>query len=209
MGISKKVLFVEGGDDEAVVEKLLQRRKIEFKDFEINNQKGLNKLIKALPIQLSTASLTTVGVIVDADENISSRWQELFVLLQETGYSPNPKPNPKGTILEADGLPKVGIWIMPNNQDTGTLESFIKFLAEGDSLLPEAESTVQDLLDTSKARFSPSNKRKATIHTWLAWQKRPELSLGMAVTYKYEEKYLLDDKKSNDFVNWLKNLFND
>ena len=116
MGISKKVLFVEGGDDEAVVEKLLQRRKIKFDDFEINNQKGLDKLLRALPIQLSTASLNTVGVIVDTDENILSRWEDIYNILGEAGYEPSHRPNLKGTILEADGLPKFGIWLMPDNK---------------------------------------------------------------------------------------------
>ena len=39
-------------------------------------------------------------------------------------------PQPKGTIITdfEEELPTVGIWLMPNNQKTGMLEDFIRFL---------------------------------------------------------------------------------
>ncbi|MFT5915702.1 MAG: hypothetical protein ACI81T_002205 [Bacteroidia bacterium] len=206
--MNNQLLYVEGGDDINFVEELLRRRKIE-KQFGIERSGGLQNLKKTLPVLIETASYETIGVIVDADENIKSRWEEIREILVGNGYENVPqKLTPKGLILEDMDLPKVGIWIMPNNQVEGILEDFVSYLVdENDELFPIAQKAVGDLLKNGKARFNQNNKAKATIHTWLAWQKRPELSLSMAVSHQHLKNYILDDKKASDFVNWLQKLF--
>ena len=121
-------------------------------------------------------------------------------------------PQPKGTIITdfEEELPTVGIWLMPNNQKTGMLEDFIRFLVpEDDELLPIAQNKVNEILNAGQNRFTQTHKSKAIIHTWLAWQERPGTQLGKAITYRFikSQQYILDDGKASDFINWLQALF--
>jgi len=208
-----KILLVEGIDDRKVIEKLLRRRKITF-DFEIKNCDGLDKLLRLFLTAVQTRTHEgVIGVIVDADDFLSERWQTLRGILRGQGYENLPSdPNPKGTILtdEDEELPKIGIWLMPNNRTAGTIEDFVRFLVpDNDDLLPVAEKKVDKLISAGKNRFAIAQKSKAVIHTWLAWQERPGTLLGNAVTYRFvkTQDYLLDDGKASLFVEWLKKLF--
>lgn len=101
---------------------------------------------------------------------------------------------------------------MPDNQLKGAIEDFIRFLVpEQDDLMPFAEKTVDHLIVTGKNRFRASQRSKALLHTWLAWQARPGKQLGSAITYRVstgqKEEYLLDDRQASDFIEWLKKLF--
>jgi hypothetical protein len=210
-----KTLLVEGIDDQKVIEKLLKRRKIEFADFTITNGEGLDKLLKNLPTIIRTENYEIIGILVDADENITERWERLQRILRQEGYhNIPPEPAPKGTLLKDgdDELPRVGIWLMPDNQLKVTIEDFIRVLVpDKDDLMPFAEQTVDHLIAKGKNRFKVSQRSKALIHTWLAWQARPGKQLGSAITYRVstgqKEEYLLDDRQASDFIEWLKKLF--
>jgi len=209
---AKKILLVEGIDDQKVVEKLLKRRKIVFDDFAVNNCEGVQKLFNILPAAVSVGSYDVLGLIVDADEDMAARWNAVRNILLNAGYDKIlANPASKGIIVEDENeeLPKIGIWMMPDNRMKGAIEDFIRFLVpEKDDLLPIAEKKVDRLIADGKNRFSVSQRSKAVIHTWLAWQERPGKQIGSAVTYRLETKeYLLDDKKAGDFVSWLKNVF--
>ncbi|QTA93527.1 DUF3226 domain-containing protein [Desulfonema magnum] len=209
----QKLLLVEGIDDKKVIEKLLKKRKIAFEDFEIKNCEGMNKLLNLLPTTIKTGTYEVVGIIVDSDDVLAERWQTLKNNLDKSGYENIPtNPNPKGIILsdEEEELPKIGIWLMPNNQVKGTIEDFVRFLVpDNDDLLPIAKKKVDALISTGKNRFTETQKSKAIIHTWLAWQERPGTQLGNAITYRFvkTQEYIVDDGKASDFVKWLKKLF--
>ena len=76
------ILLVEGINDKYVIQKLLKRRKIEFDNFDILNCENVNKIFNVLPetIQLKTYE-EVIGVIVDADEDISDRWESYMACL--------------------------------------------------------------------------------------------------------------------------------
>lgn len=211
----RKILLVEGIEDKKVIEKLLQRRKINYTGFAIKNQDGLQKLLKALPLALQVGSYETVGIIVDADLDLSLRWVELQNILNKIGYKNLPiNPVSKGIVLidEEEFLPKLGVWIMPDNQLNGKLEDFIEMLIpKNDDLKPIAITTVKNLITKNQNRFTKDSESKAFIHTWLAWQERPGTLLGNAITYRMlkTQEYIMDDGKASVFINWLQKLFKD
>lgn len=208
------ILLVEGYNDKFVIQKLLKRRKIEFENFDIRSCENVDKLLNILPetIQLKTNE-DVIGIIVDADENLAERWKSLRTLLIKAGFKNVPQlTDAKGIIVKDENyeLPQIGVWLMPNNQLTGRIEDFIKFLVPSDDdLLPLAEKKVDDLISKGKNRFTIPHRSKAVIHTWLAWQEKPGIQLGAAVTYRVAKtlEYILDDKNASDFVGWLKRLF--
>jgi len=209
----QKLLIVEGIDDKYVISRLLQRRKITYKDFEIRDANGIRQSLNAFSIAIKSGNYDIIGIVVDADTDLLERWQDLKNRLTKEGYKQIPQnPNPKGTIIvePEEELPTIGIWLMPNNDKTGMLEDFIRFLVpEDDELLPIAQNQVNNIIKTGQNRFTKAHKSKAIIHTWLAWQERPGTQLGKAITYRFikSQQYILDDGKASNFINWLQALF--
>jgi len=206
-----KILMVEGIDDQKVIEKLLTRRKLNFADFGIHNCEGIDKLLNLLPTIIHAGSYEVIGIIVDADEDVKDRWESIRNILLKAGYETiSADSQTKGIILkdENEELPEIGVWIMPDNRFKGAIEDFISFLIrDDDEIYPVAKTKVEKLISQRINRFSIRQKSKAIIHTWLAWQERPGKQLGSAITYKVAQSYLLDDSKTNTFINWLKRLF--
>jgi len=209
----QKRLIVEGIDDKYVISRLLQRRKITYQHFEIHDDNGIKQSLKTFSITIKSGNYDVIGIVVDADTDLLERWQELRNRLINEGYQHVPQnPHAKGTIITdpEEELPTVGIWLMPNNQKTGMLEDFIRFLVPpDDELLLIAQNKVNDIIKTGQNRFTQSHKSKAIIHTWLAWQEKPGTQLGKAITYRFikSQQYILDDGKASYFINWLQALF--
>jgi hypothetical protein len=208
-----KLLIVEGIDDKYVISRLLQRRKITYENFEIHDANGIKQSLNTFSCAIKSGNYEVIGIVVDADSDLLEQWQELRKRLIKEEYQQIPQnPHPKGTIITdpEEELPTVGIWIMPNNQKTGMLEDFIRFLVpEGDKLLSIAQNQVNDIINAGQNRFTQTHKSKAIIHTWLAWQERPGTQLGKAITYRFikSQQYILNDGKASDFINWLQTLF--
>lgn len=216
----KRVLLVEGKDDLNVIAHILKANELEG-HIKIKDQEGISKLTKGINPELfdelirdldeeidASSELEKIGIVVDADLDIQARWESLTNRLKDLGYENiPPKPDSEGIILYNKGerVP-IGVWIMPDNQiPQGILENFVKMLVPEDrlSLLQKAVETVESI-DKDERLFSDEKIAKAEIHTYLAWQKRPGLPLGVAI----REKYLsVNSPECEKFVNWLKSLF--
>lgn len=201
----KKVLLVEGNDDEHVVKNICGRFKIEKIDT-FQQADGIEKLLTLLPVQLQESDISALGVIVDADTDMEARWHSIKQRLAAAGYSNIPEvPDENGTILTADLdplLPKVGIWLMPNNQLSGVLEDFLRFLVPPeDTLLSYAKETIDSL---PHKKFSNTHTPKALMHTWLAWQTEPGKPYGQAIKARYLD---VDLPLGTTFANWLREIF--
>ncbi len=114
-----------------------------------------------------------------------------------------PAPLAKGTKIENDGLPIIGIWIMPDNSSAGKIETFLKSIVADDKsdLWQFAEETIEKLPQTL---FKAKDKEKAHIHTYLAWQENPGISMGTAIQTKC---FLHDKPEAKSFVEWIKKVF--
>ncbi len=101
-------------------------------------------------------------------------------------------------------LPRVGVWVMPDNQTEGILEDFLRFLVpENSALFGHVESSVAEIPE-GEVRFRPPDTPKAIIHTWLAWQREPGKPLGAAITARYLDPNVA---KVDLLVAWLNRLF--
>jgi hypothetical protein len=200
----KRVLLVEGNDDEHVVKSVCGDQHLGNIDT-IRQAKGISQLLDMVSPQLKESDISILGIILDADTDLPARWEELKFRLEKEGYQNiDNQPTEEGTILLPPPglLPKVGIWIMPDNKLAGTLEDFLKFLIpENDSLLTHAQQALDGL---PEQRFTNTNQPKALIHTWLAWQEKPGMPYGQAITARYLDSEL---PLGQAFANWLKNLF--
>ncbi len=149
---NKSVMLVEGDDDYHVFQHLMTAhgldRQIKWRlepygsgartgqenEIVFRERQGYNNVRDYLSQQLRiTGDLKQLSVVVDADLDFAARWQSLRDVLVGAGYAAAPmQADAQGLILEhsevPDEKPRVGVWIMPNNQDTGSMETFFALL---------------------------------------------------------------------------------
>ncbi len=201
----KKQLLVEGKDDLHVVYAFCEQYKLP-QNFEVIDCKGIPKLKDLVPrIFKQTQDLDTIGVIVDADTNLQSIWDFLKDSFTKQGFV-FPKNIPlNGLILSNSDDKKIGIWIMPNNDLTGTLEDFVKLLIpNNDNLKQVVEDTLIDIENKKLNKYAQKDRQKAFINTWLAWQEKSGIQMGQAITSKILST---NNQNAQNFSNWLINLF--
>lgn len=204
--MKKKILLVEGNDDVHVIKNICGNLRIGPFN-EIKDAKGREQLLQIFPVQAKASDIGSLGIVIDADLDVESTWKSVRDKIISLGYRDCPiSPLPEGTIIEPMPcllLPKIGIWIMPDNRIPGMLEDFIQFLIpEDDQLFCKADSTLHEI-PNELIRFSPQKRSKALIHTWLAWQAEPGKPLGQAITARYLS---VNEERASPFISWLKTI---
>ena len=200
--------MVEGTDDEHVLKHICGNRDIPHLD-EVESQDGVENLIESLGVRLTLSEEgDVIGVVIDADTEISDRWQSIRGRITGVGYQNVPdQPDPDGTILDPPArtlLPRLGVWIMPNNRTSGILEDFLRFLVPQPNILFDHAKASVAAIPEGERRFKQLAEPKAVIHTWLAWQEEPGLPFGTAITARFLDPSVAE---VDVLAAWLKRLF--
>ena len=201
-------LLVEGNSDKRVIEALCKQHQIsDLFTFAFPSEGGIENLIATLPRKLKEENLQTLGIVVDADLDLAARWQAVTNKLREFGYQNIPKVPPEtGWIDIQPELPKIGVWVMPDNKLPGMLEDFVAYLIPAEDLLKHKAIAILDEIEQEKLNcYALIHRQKAFIHTWLAWQSKPGMPMGQAITAKVLS---YDSAIASIFITWLNNLFN-
>ena len=205
-------LLVEGKNDQHVIWALCEQHKLpETFSVEVpqeDDAPGIEALLISLPLKLKEENLRTLGIVVDADRDLFARWQAVRDRLNVSGYQHIPKyPPAEGWVYAPSDpfLPRVGVWLMPDNQLPGILEDFVARLIQPDDVLrPKAEAILQEIEQDCLNCYTLVQRPKALIHTWLAWQQTPGMPMGQAIT---AQVLRYDCAIAVTFVAWLKLLF--
>lgn len=215
MSDPRAVLYVEGKDDLNSIIHLLRRHQIDTEAsrvFDIKTTRddddeteSVEKLLGAIYDAVRQSRTRPVGFVLDADSNIQNRWDAVRFRLEKVGINCPQIPVRGGFIAEAPQFrTTVGVWLMPNNTDSGMLEHFLHdLIVEGDKLLPLAQSATTGAMSTDR-RFPEIHEPKAVVHTWLAWQEKPGLPYGTAIKAEY---FLHNTETAIAFVDWFRKLF--
>ncbi|MFM6498105.1 MAG: DUF3226 domain-containing protein, partial [Dolichospermum sp.] len=205
-----KKLLVEGEDDLRVIPELIEKTGINW----VENKKPIvtikqiggkdNLTSNLISTELQVSGLTHLGVMVDADDDAFLRWQSIRnACLANIPYLPESLPE-NGLIINTPDNQKFGVWIMPDNQSRGMLETFLAYMIKDESepLWQYTQEVVTEAKNKG-AKFKDSYIDKARIHSWLAWQESPGRQLHDAVKFK-----ILDPQhpKAQVFVKWFKDL---
>ena len=142
--------------------------------------------------------------MVDADDNPSARWDAVAHQLRSLDIHASAAPNPDGTIIVGtDEMPRVGIWLMPDNILPGELEDFVvQMIPDGDPVWPRSEAYIDDI-PASDRKFAVGKTLRAKLHAWLAAREDPR-QMGLAVRARDLE---VDGALCRKFVAWLTKLF--
>lgn len=206
----KKVLLVEGPNDKGVIQEVLNAYGVDF-DFDIKVCDSVDNIPNEIRLRIMNPSAYAVlGIVADADTSTHSRWQQIRNILHNTGlYNCNRLPSSKdGNIvlpIDPDSGPKVGVWIMPNNDYSGTLEDFLlEMVSSEDALMSEVENKLSDLESKSMHRYRSVSRNKAKIQTFLAWERKPGISVSTAI-----KAHILNPHTptADRFVEWINNVF--
>ncbi|WP_071516194.1 DUF3226 domain-containing protein [Geitlerinema sp. PCC 9228] len=207
-----KKLIVEGDQDKRVIPELMEAngiawgntRETAVVDIEAY---GSDRFIDEIFIstELKASGRTSLGLIVDADNDLNVRWQSVRnACLASIPDIPQKLPA-TGLIHPTDSGIKFGVWIMPDNQTQGMLETFLTYLIPNtkEYLWQYARDVTQEASNKG-ASFIENHFEKACIYTWLAWQNPPGRQLHNAVMEK-----ILDPThpRAQSFVNWFRTLY--
>ncbi len=208
-----KKLLVEGEEDKRVIPQLIEANGIRWGEnrdtwiVEIDQCEGFENMVKQglIETELKASGLKALGIIADANENAKQRWSSLRNrCLGSFPELPDDVPA-AGLIQESESGLKLGVWLMPDNQSHGMMETFLTYLVPDDSnpVLKYAESA-RDEARALGAPYKDVHADKAKIHTWLAWQDPPGRPLHNAVMER-----LLDpcSPHAAAFVRWFRSLF--
>ena len=202
---AKRLVMVEGPDDQGVVVSFLNHG-LADREILVIAEGGYESLSNTRDALLVPGIVQNIiGVVVDADQDVKARWASLRDRLVKAGYTGvSQDPDPQGSIVEALDLPKLGVWLMPDNSSGGMIEDFMTFLIPPDDPLFEHARTVVANLPATPRRFPANRATKALIHTWLAWQEEPGKPMGQAITKKF---FVARGPHFDSFLSWMKRLF--
>ncbi len=198
----KRILLVEGSNDEHVVKHIWKSRHGDSTPFKIIDKRGIDNLLASIYLEFSAYDREIIGILIDANDDPDGRWKELSSQLENhLKFQVPMKPERLGTII--DDQPRVGVWMMPNNDSSGELENFIHTLIpDEDPIWPRSCDYIDEIPPIDR-RFSPHKKLRAQIHAWLATRKRPR-PMGTAIGYGDLDVH---QSSANEFYEWLRRLF--
>lgn len=201
-------LLVEGRDDQYCVLQLMKRHNVDWDDVtamlpHVHDCGGFDPLQASLTV--SAKSYERLGIMVDADADVYHRWDQVKGELRKAGVALPDHPVSSGIIvpgIQSDW--KVGVWLMPDNQNRGQLEDFLgRLVPANDRCWRHACEATRQAKELG-AGFPEKIFSKASVHAWLAWQESPGLPFGMAITAKY---FGVDSVEALTFANWFQRLF--
>ena len=171
--------------------------------FTVEDKRGISELLKSISIEARTSGRRSLGILSDADADLLRRWSEIGKEFQGVGITLPDHPSSDGTIVDTAGRPRVGVWLMPNNQSGGELEDFVKeMIPAGDSVWPLSQSYI-DGIPGSARKFAQAKAAKAQVHAWLSARKNPR-QMGAAIG---DGDLETSGPLCQTFVHWLQRLF--
>lgn len=208
-----KRLLVEGDEDKRVIPYLIEANGIPWGEtrkeaiVEIESYDGIENMLnpREITAQLKTSGLTALGLIVDADDNPTARWQQVRnVCLPSIDNLPENLPE-EGLIHQTNFGVKFGVWMMPDNKTSGMLETFLAYMipSGGDRLWDYAADVIIEAKNRG-ATFKENHTDKAKIHSWLSWQNPPGRQLHNAIMERILNP---QHPKAEIFINWFKSLY--
>lgn len=175
-----KVLVVEGRDDFEFFIALLRNLGL-LPEIEVRNAGGEIKeeYLKTLIATRGFPNVVSLGIVRDAEkENAKSAFDSVCNGLKKVGLSVPEKP-----LAVVDGEPNVSVYIMPDCENPGMLETLCLESVNNSLIISCIDQYFQCI--ENKNIHVPDNMFKARFHTFLSAQEEPGLLLGEAAHRGY------------------------
>ena len=217
-----KHLIVEAESDKSFIQAFLRHEKLNLQlnidvatpqDFESTTYTTKQAVFQQLPRLvklLETGQVSHIGILVDMDftDKTDIKTQNLRQIserLNPLGFHQRQQQNDNsGFYFEnSDYDNPIGVWLMPNNQDEGYLETWVKMAMSSDqqSHFTQIENFIQSL-GTSHFKNPVTAMDKARIFTWLSTQTKPTQDLSKSL-----ELIAAKNPVYQNFKHWLVTTF--
>lgn len=217
-----KHLIVEAESDKSFIQAFLRHEKLNLQlnidvatpqDFEPTAYTTKQAVFQQLPRLvklLETGQVSHIGILVDMDftDKTDIKTQNLRQIserLNPLGFHQRQQQNNNsGFYFEnSDYDNPIGVWLMPNNQDEGYLETWVKMAMSSDqqSHFTQIENFIQSL-GTSHFKNPVTAMDKARIFTWLSTQTKPTQDLSKSL-----ELIAANNPVYQNFKHWLVTTF--
>lgn len=191
---------MEGQDDLRVVKNLCERLTLAL-NFCIQDKKGFEKLAQSIPLEVKAPGRIVLGIMVDANDDPDARWQSIATRLHSAGIETPETRETAGTVI--DGSPRVGIWLMPDNQSKGELEDFVtRLVPESDPVWPLADEYIERIPSEDR-KFKSHKVSRAKLSAWLATREDPR-QMGLAISTGDLDA---SREPAPTFAEWLRRTF--
>ena len=172
---SDRLLLVEGRDEVYLFEALMKHCLGPESMVQVIDAGGKDRFPKNLRA-LQTASrprpsLRAIGVVRDADENAAAAFQSVCDHLRNVGYQPPPD---HGGF--SDGVPSVGVFIVPDGEAPGAIETLCRRSRAGDDVSGCVDEYLR-CLHEHEAMHS-TNVDKTFAHAYLTAMDDPVARVG-------------------------------
>lgn len=216
-----RLLLVEGQDDKHVIWQICRGDAAAFSvtrdgyDMSVTLRRAANTVgivekgnfhtvVEAIEAEIMMAGRQALGIVVDADGQPAQRWGQLKDAFPAAIPLPD-TPDPAGVVIpEQPGQPRVGVWMMPDNQSPGELEDFVRrMIPAAAPVWTEAQHYIDDIQPEESRKFAADKTDKAKLYAWLSTLKEPS-RMGAAIG---EGDLKTDGGLCQSFVRWLQRLF--
>ena len=226
-----KHLWVEGKSEKQIIPYLMEVNGIDWNPNSfpvfIHDKGGFNNISKVEDLSAffkAHRRVTHFGIIVDADDlapfDCQERPQKRWQSLQDTivKFLPDIKKihlQKDGAVFDVEANSTIpnkvqfGIWVMPDNQNPGMLETFLSRLIADESpeLWQHAQASAKRA-QVLNAPFREVDLDKINLRTWLTWQNKPDSQILTAIDAKNKTPLLdLTHSNAQAFVAWFKALY--
>ena len=182
---SRSVLFVEGKDEVNFFEAFAEQ--LGLSDLFVGDVGGVTHFPQRFEAALLNSGfgeyVRSYAIVRDADNNAQSTFQSVQSLLRNKGQ---PCPDAEGVFTT--GTPRVGIFIIPGNTQSGMLESLCLETVASHPIMKCVDTFMQCVADSTKDTATnqaainspPSNPHKARAKCFLSGIDRDFPSIGVA-----------------------------
>ena len=217
-----KHLIVEAESDKSFIQAFLRHEKLNLQlnidvatpqDFESTTYTTKQAVFQQLPRLvklLETGQVSHIGILVDMDftdktDIKNQNLRQISERLNPLGFHQRQQQNDNlGFYFEnSDYDNPIGVWLMPNNQNEGYLETWVKMAMSSDqqSHFTQIENFIQSL-GTSHFKNPVIAMDKARIFTWLSTQTKPTQDLSKSL-----ELIAANNPVYQNFKHWLVTTF--
>lgn len=193
-----KLLAVEGHDEVIFFNELFKYIGIED-SVELWEVGGKDQFKNKMPVLQKTTGfnkLETIGIIRDADESFENAFKSIKGVLEKMKFQ---APERAGEFTA--GIPKIGIFVMPDNVNEGSLENLCLDTVKDDDAM---ECVDQVINCAKKLKKPPKNIPKAKTQAFLALMPEIAKNLGNGAQKGYWNFDSQRLKPLIDFLNQLK-----
>lgn len=198
-----RVLLVEGQDDKHVVQHLCVQCQ-PMPEFHIVDKGGIQELLDSIIQEARVSGRKALGILLDIDDDLNARWSAVADRFRREDIEVPITPEQTGTLIDGTiRTPRIGIWLMPDNEAPGELEDFVAaMIPDDDPIWPRSKRYI-DCIPEDDRRFTEKKTQRARVYAWLATREDPR-RMGAAIRAR---DLHVDGALSTNFAEWLRELF--